>query len=740
MSDSSSFYLLDERIRRYIWAEGWESLRDAQELAIPLIIDADKNIIIAAATAAGKTEAAFLPALTHLLQNNQTGLIVYISPLKALINDQFGRLERLCENLEIPVWPWHGDISATTKKRFMSKPHGVLLITPESMEAILCNRGTSVKSIFKNTAFFIVDELHAFIGSERGKQLQSLMHRIEQVLARTVPRIGLSATLGDMSLASDFLCPGKASSVSIVQSKSQDGNLKMMVKGYEEPLVVKKPNEKSDKQEKGEPEPVTPALIATHLFESLYGSNNLVFPNSRCEVERFTHLLNLLCKANKVPNEFWPHHGSLSKEIRAETEEALKKTDRPATAICTNTLELGIDIGAVKSVAQIGPPPSVASLRQRLGRSGRRKGESAILRGYCIETALGENASLADELRLDTVQMAAMILLLLEGWLEAPKTNGLHFSTLIQQILSVIAQNGGASIGNLYGLLCGPESPFYGVTKDEFVELVRHLGSKEMLMQDSSGDLLHGRIGEKLVNHYTFYAAFTTDEEFRIVAGGKTLGTLPVHQMIVAGQRILFAGKTWRVESVDEEQKTIYVTRTSGGVPPLFSGGGGRVDTRIRQRMRQLLEETSMPSFLVGTASRFLTEARGNYKRFDLKNTCTLDFGREVFLLTWLGDAGNEAFACMLMAHGLEAVASGLGVEIQKNSRSMKEILDVIIQIPFNKNIPLDRLLAKSQNLYREKWDWVLPESLLHRSYASLYMNQNEALKWLEEFIKTTNC
>lgn len=739
MSDSSSFYLLDERIRRYIWAEGWESLRDAQELAIPLIIDADKNVIIAAATAAGKTEAAFLPALTHLLQNNQTGLIVYISPLKALINDQFGRLERLCENLEIPVWPWHGDISATTKKRFMSKPHGVLLITPESMEAILCNRGTSVKSIFKNTAFFIVDELHAFIGSERGKQLQSLMHRIEQVLARTVPRIGLSATLGDMSLASDFLCPGKASSVSIVQSKSQDGNLKIMVKGYEEPLVVKKPNEKSDKQEKGEPELVTPALIATHLFESLYGSNNLVFPNSRREVERFTHLLNLLCKANKVPNEFWPHHGSLSKEIRAETEEALKKTDRPATAICTNTLELGIDIGAVKSVAQIGPPPSVASLRQRLGRSGRRKGESAILRGYCIETALGENASLADELRLDTVQMAAMILLLLEGWLEAPKTNGLHFSTLIQQILSSIAQNGGASIGNLYGLLCGPESPFYGVTKDEFVELVRHLGSKEMLMQDSSGDLLHGQLGEKFVNHYTFYAAFVNDEEFRIVAGGKTLGTLPVHQMLVAGQRILFAGKTWRVESVDEEQKTIYVTRTSGGVPPLFSGGGGRVDTRIRQRMRQLLEETSMPSFLDEAASRFLTEARGNYKRFDLKNTCTLDFGREVFLLTWLGDAGNEALACMLMAHGLEAVASGLGVEIQKNSRSMKEISNVIIHIPFNENIPLDLLLAKSQNLYREKWDWVLPEHLLHKSYASLYLNQNEALKWLEEFIKTPN-
>src|ERR1017187_8178038 len=157
-----------------------------------------------------------------------------------------------------------------------------------------------------------------------------------------------------------------------------------MGQGDEEPLVAKTADDKLDKQAKGEPEPVTPALIATHLFNSLRGSNNLVFPNSRREVERFTHLLNRLCTQQNVPNEFWPHHGSLSKEIRYETEVALKQKEYPATAICTNTLELGIDIGAVKSVAQIGSPPSVASLRQRLGRSGRRKGEPAILRGYCI--------------------------------------------------------------------------------------------------------------------------------------------------------------------------------------------------------------------------------------------------------------------------------------------------------------------------------------------------------------------
>ena len=142
----------------------------------------------------------------------------------------------------------------------------------------------------------------------------------------------------------------------------------------------------------------------------------------------------------QVPNEFWPHHGSLSKEIRSETEVALKQKERPATAICTNTLELGIDIGAVKSVAQIGPPPSVASLRQRLGRSGRRKGEPAILRGYCIEDAIGSRMSLQSELRLGTVKMAAMISLLLEGWFEPPMAHGAHLSTLVQQVLSFVAQ------------------------------------------------------------------------------------------------------------------------------------------------------------------------------------------------------------------------------------------------------------------------------------------------------------
>lgn len=235
MGGSDAFLRLDPRIQRYLWAEGWRSLRDAQEQAIPLILEGDRDVLIAAQTATGKTEAAFLPALTHLLQRPDPGLIVYIAPLKALINDQCRRLERLGEVLDVPVYPWHGDIPATSKTKFMRRPHGTLLITPESLEAMLCARGSTVAAVFQGTTFFVIDELHAFIGTERGTQLQSLMHRIEVVTGRVIPRIGLSATLGELALAARFLRAHRP--VAIIDASADGLTLRTLWKGFEEPAA-----------------------------------------------------------------------------------------------------------------------------------------------------------------------------------------------------------------------------------------------------------------------------------------------------------------------------------------------------------------------------------------------------------------------------------------------------------------------------------------------------------------------
>ncbi|EKT4446687.1 DEAD/DEAH box helicase [Stenotrophomonas maltophilia] len=719
MTASSAFQSLHPRIQRYLWTEQWEALREVQELAIPLVLRADQDVIIAASTASGKTEAAFLPALTHLLNTDEEGLIVYISPLKALINDQFERLQRLCEDLEVPVWPWHGDVSGSTKQRFFKHPRGVLLITPESLEAMLCNRGTSVAAAFSKLLYVVVDELHAFIGSERGKQLQSLMHRIDVILRRRNPRLGLSATLGDMQAAATFLRPdGRAA---IVDAPSGNNELQLIIKGFEEPSAPQDIKH----------EEVAPLAVAKHLHEVLCGTNNLIFPNSRREVERYTHILNELSERTNRRREFWPHHGNLSKEIRSDTEAALKQKDRAATAICTNTLELGIDIGAVKSVAQIGVPPSVASLRQRMGRSGRRKGEPTILRGYVIEDAIDSNSSLKTRLRLDTVQSIASALLLIDKWFEPPAAGGAHLSTLVQQLLSAIAQYGGLYAAQAYQLLCASGAPFHGLSSESFGELLRHLGKQDVLVQDSSGLLLHGPLGDKLVNHYSFYAAFVADEEFRIVASAKTLGTLPITQLLAEGQRILFGGRTWMVERVDESQKTIYVLAAKGGSPPIFNGIGGWVHTRVRQTMRALYRGKLCPTFLDATASRFLDEGKTAYEYLGLDQNVLLDQGSHFLLLTWAGDAANEAIACLLGTKGFNAQASRLGVEVAKGPQTRSHLPQAIAAIASQPAPASEKLLDNARNLAIQKWDGLLPRRLLMHSYASQRLDLAEGLHWL---------
>lgn len=734
-SDSSSFGLLDSQIQRWIWAEGWTSLRDAQEWAVPALIGADQDVIIAAATAAGKTEAAFLPILTNLLQHQDSaGAVLYISPLKALINDQWDRLSRLCEQLEIPVVAWHGDISSSRKHRFLKSSAGVLLITPESLEALFVNRGSSLGGIFQNFRYIVVDELHAFIGSERGKQLQSLMHRVELVAGRRLPRVGLSATLGDMNMASQFLRPGNAETVTVIESKSSGQTLKVQVRGYQQPP---KSNQKKtlpedlDGEESDESETSPDFAIADHLYKVLRGSNNLVFPNSRTQVEWYADQLRRRCEKDGLPNEFWPHHGSLSKDIREQAERALKAGNQAASAICTTTLELGIDIGSIKTVVQIGPPPSVASLRQRLGRSGRRPGESAILRVYCKESPLTDDSSLSDQLRQGLVQSIAMIRLLMKGWFEPPRANGVHASTLVQQCLSIIAQCGGASAAELWTRLIA-DGAFPLVEKADFIGLLKALGNQELITQESSGLLLPGTVGERLINHYDFYSAFTSDEEFRLICDGKPLGSVPVSRPLTKDQRIIFAGRRWQVREVDIQAKVIIVTAARGGAPPQFDGLGAMVHDIVRQEMRAVLAETVPCAFIDGAAQHLLDEGRKTFASLGLADRQLIDAGGKCYLMTWNGDWTNDAMRILLNHVGLSCYNSGLSIDMDGSVQDAHSALAAVANIDAT---ALEAILADVKNMEREKWDWALPPSLLMKSYASTCLDLATAINTAKTLI-----
>jgi ATP-dependent Lhr-like helicase len=722
---SSSFDLLDERIRRWIWAEGWSELREVQELAIPAIVNAHQDVIVAAATAAGKTEAAMLPVLTNLLRKQEAlGLVVYVSPLKALINDQFARLEPLCESLDIPVWSWHGDISSSSKARFLKRPRGILLITPESLEAILCNHGFAAPQIFHHLIYIVIDELHAFIGSERGKQLQSLMQRVENAAGVKVSRLGLSATLGDMGLAADFLRPLGGGSVEKIVAKSEGGTLKLLLKAYVS--LTPQPQAPVDEQDAD-----AASAIAGHMFKTLKGSNNLVFPNSRGKVEQYAYQLKKMCEKEGVANQFWPHHGSLSRELREEAETALKRKDCVATGVCTNTLELGIDIGAVKSIVQIGPAPSVASLRQRLGRSGRRKGEPSILRAYAIEAELTSESHVSTELREGLFELVAMIELLLEGWVEPPREAGLHFSTLVQQILSLIAQHGGVMVSHAYRQLC-ELGPFGTVNKADFLSLLKHLGALAILQQDSSGLLLPGSKGGPLVNHYSFYASFSAEEEYRIVSGARILGSVPVSSAISIGDFILFAAMTWRVDEVDEKAKSIYVTHHQAGRPPRFHGSRGFVHDKVRVKMRDLYEAKGEPSYLDQTSKLLLAEGRRAYFRYELSRQTLVDFDGGLLLMTWQGDFRNEAIAMFLRMKGIPVARYGAILEVDRMTADRAGTVAVLKEIAASSIPAPNVLLADAFNLSQEKWDWALPPDLLQKSFASLRLDISGAHSWIK--------
>ena len=725
---SSNLGLLDERIRRWVWQKGWTGLRDAQEAAIPVLLRADQDVVIAAATASGKTEAAFLPILSKLLNSgDEMGVALYISPLKALINDQWGRLDQLCEELDIPVVPWHGDISASRKRSFMKRPQGVLLITPESLEAQFVLRGHELRRYFGELQYVVVDELHAFIGSDRGKQMQSLMRRIECVIERRVPRIGLSATLGDPTLAATFLRP-EGPIAQIIQSRAADQELRVQLRGYMiEPVretETESPEATSDTQVEESEEAAEGRAyesIADHLFKSLRGSNNLLFPNSRSQVEYFSDLLRRRCEHEGLPNEFWPHHGSLSREIREDTEAALKAGNRPATAICTTTLELGIDIGSVKSVAQIGPPPSVAALRQRLGRSGRRPGEPAILRAYVVENYVTAQSPVSDRLRESLVQSAACVRLLLGNWFEPPREGGLHLSTFVQQILSIIAERGGVTASELSRTLV-KDGPFAGLSTGDLGKLLRELGRREMLVQDSSGALLLGAVGERVVGHYDFYAAFASRDEWQIVQDGRALGTLPIDSPVFEGLCIIFGGRRWRILSVCTEPAVLTVVPDPTGRPPQFDSGRPMVHERVRQEMRQILAEDVDLGFLDGKAQHLLAEARGFYRDARLRERMILKGHEAILILPWAGDLAQNALVLLLRSLGLKD-GSNDGLVVRCEGWGLDRLVDACSDIVNLDAVDLVAMLEGVDNLGQSKWDWALPRELLVKSFASMNLD-----------------
>lgn len=696
-------------VQHWVHRRGWQTLQDAQVRAITPILEAKSDVLITASTAGGKTEAAFLPILSRLVDEpakDRAGVdVLYISPLKALINDQFGRLDEMCAELPVSVRAWHGDIPAGQKKQTWRERSGILLITPESVEGLLCHRGDGIKGFFGRLRYIVVDELHAFPGSARGAQLASLLHRLDLIARRRVPRIGLSATVGDVGIAASFLRPGRSERVVVVEAVDAPRERKALLRGSTD----------------------GPSAVGERLYRTLRGRTNLVFANRRDEVEGYADRLRHHCEHARVPNEFFAHHGSLSKAEREDVEERLKSHE-PATAICTSTLEMGIDIGQVSEVAQVRCPPSVAALRQRWGRSGRRPGDPSVLRTYISEPPLSARTAPHEALRAELVATVAMLeLFRVDDWCEEPEGGGLHLSTLVQQVLSLVTQHDGVHPHEAESVLCS-HGPF-AVDPRTFGELLVAMHDADLLMSSSDGLLLPARRGEREIEDYGFLSAFAAPEVYRVLSRGEEIGTIDAGSTLLPGAGFVLAGRRWRVIAVHQETAEVEVVPDTAGTAPRFPPGGAlRIHDRVRARMLELYLGSEVPPYLDEGACALLAEGRSMFAQLELHRRDVVAWGRQTIVFPWRGDRVLDTLRIALHHVGLETDREGPALVVQAPEEAVRRTLDLLATTP--PPDPMD-LAATVPAKVEEKWDEVLSPELLDRAYAARALDVEGAWAWL---------
>ncbi len=641
MSDNP-FYRLAPFVQEFIYKKRWESLRPAQIEACNICFHTPHHMLIAAGTASGKTEAAFFPALTELHERPSKSVgILYIGPLKALINDQFERLKDLLTEGNIPVWHWHGDVPQAEKTKLMKNPSGVLQITPESLEGLLMNRPNAIPALFHDLRYVIIDEVHAFMGADRGIQVLSELARIERMAGCAPRRVGLSATLSDYDAATSWLAAGTQQGVDVV-SYPGGRKLRLRVEHFSFP----------DAQDEEQAEQLHNARKAYYdfIYESTHRKKALIFTNSRTDAEVTILEMRRVAARRQERDVFHVHHGSISAMLREETEAALRTGSGPAVAAATVTLELGIDLGELERVVQLGAPYSASSFVQRLGRSGRREDMASEMLFVCPEEE-DEEAQLPARMPWTLMRAIAVIELYVKTkWVEPLEARKMPIGVLYHQTMSMLKSMGEAEPRELAEAILSL-APFVLIRPDQYQAFLNYLIETDHLQWTEDRTLIIGLTGEKIVNNYRFYAVFKDDEEHKVLNGSEEIGSITT--VPPPGYCFSLAGKLWKVEEVDHKHKAVYVKSAKGKVDTLWLGAGGDIHTTVVQKMREVLSDSIIYPYLSPQAVNRLERARRLARESGLLKQVVIPAGGDsMYVLPWVG---SKSFRTLerLMKHNL---------------------------------------------------------------------------------------
>jgi len=708
MNEKNAFDRMAPFIQEFIYKNNWDELRPMQIEAAHIIFDTHNNLLLSSGTASGKTEAAFFPIISILHDNPSASVgALYIGPLKALINDQFERLSLLLKEADINVWHWHGDVSATEKKRLLKNPSGILQITPESLEALLMQKTIQAVKLFYDLRFIIIDEVHVFMNSDRGYQVLCLLERIQRITNNIPRRIGLSATIGNLKEASYWLGNGTGYKVETPVFKSLSRTIRLSVDNF----IVK-----DDKSLEN---------YNNFIYDNVNNRKAIIFTNTRGEAEEITGTMKTIAEDRKDRDIFHVHHGSVSAAFRETAERAMREENSPMVTTATITLELGIDIGKLERIIQLGSPFTCSSFVQRLGRSGRRDGISEML--FVTREKVDERKVFPENINWELLQSISIIQLYIKNkFVEPIDLLNYPFSLLYHQTMSIMTSMGEMRAAELARQMLSMPA-FKNITQEDYKLLLKHLISIGHLQKTDEGGLIIGLGGEGLVNNFKFYAVFKEDLEYKVYDGSKEIGG--IISPLNIGQQFALAGKTWEIIEVDYKRKRIYVVKVKGRAKAAWDGGGGFIHDEILKEMCKVLIDDESYRFLKPSASVRLQELRREFSMLsvpinDETSPMIIPAGGDTYyILPWMGTRKFMVLYRLLnlVLKNTAGIASVGGYEPYYLKVSMivcpEELIYLIKKWCSEYKSALE-LLGDDETPFSSKYDEFIPSELVIKSFV----------------------
>lgn len=741
MTDADRIYArFPDFIKEYIYGHGWSELRDVQLEAARVIFDTEDNLLLSSSTASGKTEAAFFPIISDITDNPtemRSVSVLYIAPLKSLINDQFYRLDELLEMSGIPVTHWHGDVSASHKSKLLKNPEGILQITPESLESMVMKRSNDIPRIFASLRYVVIDEIHAMIGSDRGCQIICLLSRIARLIGHSPRRIGLSATLGDISLAAEWLGAGSGRDTSAPIPKKTALKWRL---GLEHYYVQDSSEDQTDKTnlravdnaDRGGRAHLDPGY--EFLYDAVYGKKAIVFSNSREETEYVTATLRQIAKARGDSDVFLIHHGNLSASLREDAEEKMKDESVSQAVTCaTVTLELGIDIGRLERVAQIGAPTTVSGFLQRLGRSGRRGTPPEMIMLYREDTPL-PNAPLPEIIPWELLRGIGIIdLYSNERFIEPPRIKKMPLSLAFHQTLSISASVGELSARELAERVLSLP-PLSSITKETYRELLLTMINNDYLEMTEEKGIIVGLAGERIINSYKFYAVFKDSEDFTVRCDSEEIGTITTPPPV--GDRFALAGRVWEVKEIDITRKLIFVKSVDGKMEVSWPGDSGEIHTKLLLAMKDVLFNGKDYAFLGENAKQRLDNARCVAKNAGMDKKMLVFLGGQSYVLfPWLGTRPFRTLRRLMKKYASELGIADIQsqgccyITFKAKGDAGNNFLFNIRTILERDGLDLEALVSDGECPVFDKYDEYIPPELLRTAYAVDRLSANEVLE-----------